>query len=80
MPNCDPQDNLFSYPSLTLQGFLQQFCEKAPGQNWGKMIYLTSKLGEINCIEHYKGSKICHQNQGILDIVLCQAYHCSTSV
>ena len=37
----------------------------APGQNWGKMIDLTSKFGEINNIEHNKGSKIYPQNQGI---------------
>ena len=35
------------------QGFFQEFWEKAPGQNWQKMIDLTSKLGEINDIEHY---------------------------
>ena len=39
------------------QGFFQEFWEKAPGKNWGKMINLTSKLGEINDIEHNKGSK-----------------------
>ena len=49
-----------------MQGSLQ-FWEKAPGQNWGKMINLTSKLGEINDIEHNKGSKIYPQNQVILD-------------
>ena len=31
------------------------------------MIDLTSKLGEINDIEHNKGSKIYPQNQVILD-------------
>ena len=41
-----------------LQGLFQQFWEKAPGQNWEKMINLTSKLGGINDIERYKGSKI----------------------
>ena len=30
------------------QGFFKQFWEKAPGQNWEKMIDLTAKLGEIN--------------------------------
>ena len=40
-----------------LQGLFQQVWEKAPGQNWEKKIDLTSKLGEINDIEHYKGSK-----------------------
>ena len=43
---------------------------KAPGQNWEKMIDLTSKLGEINDIEHYKGSKIYPQNQVILDYIM----------
>ena len=40
------------------QGFFQHFWEKTPGQNWEKMIDLTSKLEEINDIEHNKGSKI----------------------
>ena len=62
----------------TLQGFFKQFWEKAPGQNLEKLIDLKSKLGEINDIEHNKGSKIYPQNQAILDI-LCQAYHLSTS-
>ena len=44
------------------QGFFQQFWEKAPGQNWGKISELTAKLGEINDIEHDKGSKIYHQH------------------
>ena len=52
------------------QGFFQQFWEKAPGQNWEKMIDLTSKLGEINDIEHYKGSKIYLQNQVILEYIM----------
>ena len=48
----------------------RQFWEKAPGQNWEKMMDLTAKLGEINHnndIEHNKGSKIYPQNQFILD-------------
>ena len=61
------------------QGFFQQFWEKVPGQKWEKMINLTSKLGEINDIEHNKDSKIYPQNQFIL-AVLCLAYHLSTSV
>ena len=36
----------------------------------GKKIDLTSKLGEINNIEHYKGSKIYPQNQVILDCIM----------
>ena len=65
-----------------LQGLFQQFWGKAPDQNWEKMINVTPKLGEINNIEHNKGSKIYPQNQVILDflIVLCQAYHLTTSV
>ena len=52
------------------QGFFQQFWEKAPGQYWEKMINLTSKYGEINNIEHNKGSKIYPQNQIILDFIM----------
>ena len=52
------------------QGLFQQFWEKAPGQNWEKKIDLTSKLGEIKDIEHYKGSKIYTQNQVILDCIM----------
>ena len=52
------------------QGFFQQFLEKALGQNWEKMIDLTSKLGEINNIEHNKGSKIHPQNQIILGCIM----------
>ena len=52
------------------QGLFQQIWEKAPGQNWDKKINLTSKFGEINDIEHYKGSKIYPQNQVILDCIM----------
>ena len=41
-----------------------------PGQNWEKMIDLTSKLGEINDIEHNKDSKIYPQNPFILDCIM----------
>ena len=34
------------------------------------MVDLTSKLGEINDIEHNKGSKIYPQNQVILDCIM----------
>ena len=59
-------------PYVLSQGLFQQFWEKAPGQNWEKMIDLTSKLGEINDIEHNKGSKIYPQNQVtcILDCII----------
>ena len=43
---------------VLIQGFFLQFWEKAPGQNWEKMVDLTSKLGEIKDIEHNKDSKI----------------------
>ena len=36
----------------------------------GKKIDLTSKLGEINGMEHNKGSKIYPQNQVILDRIM----------
>ena len=35
-----------------------------------KMINLTTKLGEINDIEHYKVSKIYPQNQVISDCIM----------
>ena len=53
-----------------MQGFFQQFWEKAFGQNWEKMTDLTSKFGEINAIKHNKGSKIYPQNQVILDCIM----------
>ena len=57
-------------PLSGFQGFSQQFLEKAPGQNWGKMIDLTAKLYEINDTEHNRGSKIYPQNQVILDCIM----------
>ena len=44
---------------------------KGPWPKLGeKKIDLTSNLGEINDIEHYKGSKIYPQNQVILDCIM----------
>ena len=43
---------------------------KGPWPKLGKRIDLTSKLGEINDIEHYKGSKIYPLNQVILDCIM----------
>ena len=43
---------------------------KGPWSKLGKMINLTSKLGEINDIEHNKNSKIYPQNQVILDCIM----------
>ena len=54
----------------TLAGPFPAILGKCPCQNWEKMIDLTSKLGEINDIEHYKGSKIYPQNQVILDCIM----------
>ena len=59
-----------SYSKGIFQGFFQQFWEKAPGQNWEKMINLTAKLGEINDIEHNKGSKIYPQIQVIVNCIM----------
>ena len=55
---------------MVTQGFFQQFREKAPGQNWEKMVDLTANLGEINDIEHNKGSKRYPQNQVILVCIM----------
>ena len=52
------------------RAFSSNFGKKTPGPNWGKMIDLTSKLGEIKEIEHNKGSKIYPQNQVILDCIM----------
>ena len=57
------------FPGRGSQGFYQRFWEKATGQNWEKMIDLTSKLGEINGIEHNR-VEIYPQNQVILDRIL----------
>ena len=43
---------------------------KGPWPKLGKMIVLTSKLGEVNDMEHKKGSKIYPQNQVILDCIM----------
>ena len=53
-----------------ITGLFPAIWEEAPGQNWEKMIDLTSKLGEINDIEHNKGSKIYPQHQVILDCIM----------
>ena len=48
-------------------GLLPAILGKGPWPKLGKMIDLTAKLGEIDDIEHNKGSKIYLQNQVILD-------------
>ena len=40
-----------------LTGLFQAILGKAPGQNWGKMINLASKIGEINDIKQNISSK-----------------------
>ena len=56
--------------SKAVRAFSSNFLEKAPGQNWEEMIDFKSKLGEINDIEHNKGSKIYPQNQVFLDCIM----------
>ena len=51
-------------------GFLPAILGKGPWPKLGKMIDLSSTLGEINDIEHNKGSKIYPQNLVILDCVM----------
>ena len=46
-------------------GLFPAILGKGPWPKLGKMIDLKSKLGEINDIEHNKGSKIYPQNQVI---------------
>ena len=48
------------------------FSEKAPGQNWEKIIVLMSKLGKNIDIKHNYGSKIHPENQVIF---VCFKYH-----
>ena len=57
--HCLPEPGLFS-----------AILGKGPWPKLGKMIDLTSKLGEINDIEHNKDSKIYPQNQVILDCIM----------
>ena len=51
-------------------GLFQAILGKDPWPKLGKMIDITSKLGEINDIEHNKGCKIYPQNQVILDCIM----------
>ena len=57
-------------PWISIKGFFQHFWEKAPGQNWEKMIDFTLKLREIKDIEHNKRSKKYPQNQVVLDCIM----------
>ena len=65
-----PQNDVL-LPCLSyIPGLFPAILGKGPWQKLGKMIDLTSKLGEINDIEHNKGSKIYPQNQVILDCIM----------
>ena len=52
------------------RAFSRNFGKRPLAKIGKKMIDLTSKLGEINDIEHNKGSKIYPQNQVILDCIM----------
>ena len=56
--------------AFTLPGPFPAILGKGPWPKLGKKIDLTSKFGEINNKEHYKGSKIYPQNQVILDCIM----------
>ena len=73
-----PKVSISVTTEVLTRAFFQQSWEKAPGKNWEKMIDFTAKLGEINDIEHNKGSNN-PQNQAILDCILPTIpfkYHC----
>ena len=54
-------------PTSCLNRLFSAILGKGPWPKFGKMIVLTSTLGEINDIEQNNGSKIYPQNQVILD-------------
>ena len=54
------------YKIRRMTGLFPAILGKSPSPKLGKMVDKTSKLGEINDIEHSKGSKIYPQNQVIL--------------
>ena len=61
----------FLFSLLIKRGRVDFLAPEVPGQNWEKSInQSTSKLREINDIEHNKGSKRYPQNQVILDCIL----------
>ena len=66
LPKPRVEEELFVFKS----GFFPAILEKGPWPKLGKIIDLTAKLGEINDIEHNKGSKIYPQNQVILDCIM----------
>ena len=67
--------SIFKWPFYTgftvyYPGLFPAILGKGPWPKLGKMINLTSNLGETNGIEHNKGSKIYPQNQVILDCIM----------
>ena len=52
------------------RAFSSNFGKRPLAKIGKKMIDLSAKLGEINDIEHNKGSKIYIQNQAILDCIM----------
>ena len=67
LPSFAVKLHLFFYSA---SGLFPAILGKGPWLKLGKMIDLTTKLGEIHNIEHNKGSKIYSQNQAILDCVM----------
>ena len=61
---------MMSMIATTALAFSSNFGKRPLAKIGKKMIDLTSKLGEINDIEHKKGSKIYPQNQVILDCIM----------
>ena len=55
---------------MDIQGFFQLFREKAPGQNWEKVVDLPAKWGEIKEKEHNKGSKYILKIKLFLDCIM----------
>ena len=77
---CDPLKYIMDNPilivlmgminSIRIPGLFPAILGEGPWPKLGKIINLTSKLGEINDIEHNKCSKIYPQNQVILDCTM----------
>ena len=55
---------------IYIAGLFPAILGKGSPPKLGKKFNLTSKLGEINDIEHNKGNKIYPQNQVILDCIM----------
>ena len=67
---CDPLIYRMDHPKF-IAGLFPAILGKGPWSKFGNFNFnLTSKLGEINDIEHNKGSKIYPQNQVILEFIM----------